>query len=87
MLPPQPAWSVSRGGPVWRRVVAVAPLHQHDQGGGELASLVGEHVLGPAGTLRVRNALENLLVAQQLEAVGEHVGGDPELLLEVLEAS
>ena len=66
--------------------MAVAPLHQHDQGGSELASLVGEHVLRPARPLWVRNAFEQLLVAQPLEPVGEDVGGDPQLLLELLEA-
>ena len=54
MLPPQPAWTVSRG--------------------------------GPPGALWVRNAFEQLLVAQPLEPVGEDVGGDPELRLELLEA-
>ena len=63
-------------------VVAVAPFHEHDQGGSELASLVGEHVLRPAGALWVRNAFEQLLVAQSLEPAGEDVGGDPELRLE-----
>ena len=67
------------------RVVAVAPFHEHDQGGPELASLVGEHVLRPAGPLGVRNAFEQLLVAQPLEPVGEDVGGNPEFRLELLE--
>ena len=67
------------------RVVAVAPFHEHDQGGREFASLVGEHVLRPARPLRVRNAFEQLLVAQQLEACGEDVGRDPEVRLELLE--
>ena len=39
-------------------VVAVAPFHEHDQGGAELASLVGEHILRPAGPLGIRNAFE-----------------------------
>ena len=73
-------WAAGRG------VVAVAPFDQHDQGGRELGSFGGEDVLGPAGTLRVWNALEHAFVAQQLEPVGEHVGGDPELVLEILEA-
>jgi hypothetical protein len=64
----------------------VAPLQQHEQGGSEFASLGGEDVLGPAASLRVGNALEDVLVAKQLEPVGEHVGGDPEALLELLEA-
>ena len=56
--------------------MAVAPFHEHDQGGCELASLVGENVLRPAGSLRVRNAYEQLLVAQSLEPSGEDVGAD-----------
>ena len=67
------------------RVVAVAPFHEHDQGGRELASFVGEHVLRPAGPFGVRDAFEELLVAEALEPVGEDVGGDPELCLELLE--
>jgi len=45
-----------------RRVVAVAPFHEHDQDGSELASLVGELVLRPAGPLGVRDAFEQPLV-------------------------
>ena len=67
------------------RVVAVAPFHEHDQGGRELASLVGEHVFRPARPFRVGNAFEQFLVAQPLEPVGEDVGGDPKLRLELLE--
>ena len=64
----------------------VAPFHQHDQGGREVASLIGKDVSRAAGTPRVRNALEHAFVAQQLESVGEDVGRDPELVLEILEA-
>jgi hypothetical protein len=74
------------GWAAWRRVVAVTPFHEHNQGGPELTSLVGEHVLRPTGPLRVRDAFEQSLVAQPLEPVGEDVGGNPELRLEVLEA-
>src|ERR1700727_1196939 len=59
------------GGAARGRVVAVAPFHEHDQRGRELASLVGEQVLRPAGPLRVRNALEEPLVAQPLEPLAE----------------
>ena len=68
------------------RVVAVAPFHEHDQGGSELASLVREHVLRPAGPLWVWNAFEQFLVAQPLEPVCEDIGRNPELRLELLEA-
>jgi hypothetical protein len=67
------------------RVVAVSPFHEHDEGGPELAALVGEDVLRPPGSLRVRNAFEQLLVTQPLEPVGEDVGGNPQLRLELLE--
>ena len=66
------------------RVVAVAPFHEHDQGRRELASLVGEDVHRPSGPLRVRNAFEKLLVAQPLEPVGEDVGRNPEVRLELV---
>src|SRR5436309_6815260 len=54
-----------------RRVVAVAPLHERDQRRAELTTLVGDDVLRPAGPLRVGNALEHALVAQEPEAAGE----------------
>src|SRR5205823_7040801 len=41
-------------------VVAVTPFHQHDEGGSELASFVGEDVSRPARTLRVRKPLEDV---------------------------
>src|SRR5439155_17227596 len=72
-------------GPVGRRVVAIAPFEQDDQGRAELAPLVREDVLRSPWALRVGNAFEHVLVAEQLEAVGERVRGDPEALLEVLE--
>src|SRR3954468_1038342 len=72
-------------GPVGRRVVAIAPFEQDDQGRAEFSFLVREDVLRSAGTLWVGNAFEHVLVAEQLEAVGERVRGDPEALLEVLE--
>ena len=40
----------------------------------------------PAGTLGVRDTFEHAFVAEQLEPVGEDVGRDAELVLEVLEA-
>src|SRR3954451_1084227 len=82
---PAPGVEREPRGPLGRRVVAVAPLHQHDQGWAELASFLREDVLRPAGALRVGNAFEHVLVAEQLEAVGERVRGYPEALLEVLE--
>jgi hypothetical protein len=66
--------------------MAIAPFHEQDERGAELASFVGEDVLGPAGPLGIWNAVQNALVGQQLEAVGEHVGRDPKAALEVLES-
>ncbi len=67
------------------RVVAIAPFHEHDEGGPQLTALIGEQVLRTARSLRVRNAFEQLLVAQPLEPVCEDVGSYPEVGLEVLE--
>src|ERR1700729_870515 len=59
-----------------RRVIAAPGTKE---GWADAASLVGEHVLRPAGSLGVRNAFEQLLVAQPLQPVGEDVGGNPEI--------
>ena len=67
------------------RVVAVAPLDQHEQHRPELAALFGEDVLGPARAVWVGDALEHPFVAQQLQSVGEDVRRDPQALLELLE--
>jgi hypothetical protein len=42
--------------------------------------------LRPAGTLLVGYALEHAFLAQQLESIAEQVCGDPEAVLEFLEA-
>jgi hypothetical protein len=75
------SWRAARGG-----VVAVAPLDQDDEGGAQLAALVGEDVLRSAGAMLVRQALEHAFVTEELEPIGEDVGRDSELVLEVLEA-
>src|SRR5690242_15716997 len=76
----EPRWAAGTG------IVAIAPFDQDDQRRSELAALVGEDVLWPAGTLGVRDTFEHAFVAEQLEPVGEDVGRDAELVLEVLEA-
>ena len=62
------------------RVVAVAPLHELVQRGGELAALPGEEVAAVLGVL------EDALVDEVAEPLGEHVARDPEGALELAEA-
>src|SRR3954466_910604 len=49
-------------GPVGRRVVAIAPFEQDDQGRTELAPLLREDVLRSPWALRIWNAFEHLFV-------------------------
>jgi hypothetical protein len=53
--------------------VAVAPLHERDQDGIQVPSLVGEPVLEALRALLVGAALEDPLRDQPLEPVGEDV--------------
>jgi hypothetical protein len=75
------SWRAAR-----RRVVAVAPFHEHDQRGRELAALVGEGVSRPTGARLVGKPFEHAFVAKALEPAREDVGSDPEAVLELLEA-
>jgi len=59
--------------------VAIAPLEELVQRGGELAALGGEEVAALA-------LLEHVLGDEVLEPLREHVAGDPERALEVREA-
>src|SRR4051812_45030643 len=70
-----------------RRVVAVAPLHQRDDRRPQVDALLAEAVLEALRALLVAMALEQSLVGQALEAVGQHIAGDAEVALEVVEAA
>src|SRR3989440_12550152 len=65
----------------------VAPLHQRDEDRMELEALVGQAVLEALGPLLVAPALEDAVAHQRLEPGGEHVAGDAEAALEVLETA
>jgi hypothetical protein len=68
--------------------VLVAPLAQRVDRRVEVAALLGQVVLGaaPLAGLAVLAALEHAVGEQQLEPVGEHGAGDPQVVLDVLEA-
>ena len=66
--------------------VTVAPLQQCDHGGSELAALARQAVLVASRPLLVADALEDSLVDQVAESLGEHVAGDAETRLKLLEA-
>lgn len=63
--------------------VAASPFAKGDDRRGEIGAARGEHVLMAKRPLLVRNALEDAVVDQGVETVGEHVGGDAELSLDL----
>ena len=69
------------------RVVAVAPVRQRDHDRPEVDALLGQVVLEALRALLIEAALEDAVVDESLQAVGEHVAGDAEIALEVLEAA
>src|SRR4051812_39863648 len=68
-----------------RGVVAVAPLHQRDDRRPEVEPLLAEAVLEALGALLVAVALDQALVDQPLEPLGQDVARDAEIALEVVE--
>ena len=67
--------------------VAVAPLHQRDERRPQVGALLGQAVLVALGALLVAALLEDALVNEAGQAVGEHVARDSQVALEVLEAA
>lgn len=74
------------GWPVFGEV-AVAPVHQGDQRGSELAAHQGELVFEAVGVVAGGHTLQHTAVDQVVEPVGQDVAGDPEALLELVEAT
>ena len=85
--PPQSRWRTTRGRRPSGRVVAVAPLQQGHHDRPQIEALLGQPVLEARGALLVGHALEDALVDEAAEAVGEHVARDAEVALEVVEAA
>ena len=52
-----------------------------------MAALLRQVVLVALGPLDVPNPLENALLDESVKTVGEHVAGDAETLLELVEAA
>src|SRR5262249_9390922 len=72
------------------RVVApvfVAPLPEAGVRDLQVAPLLGEPGLVARGPRAVADALEDSLVDEPVESFGEHVAGNPEALLKLLEAA
>jgi hypothetical protein len=67
--------------------VLVPPLPQACECDVELAAFVGHPVLVALGPLAVADALQDPLLDEAVQPVGEDVAGDPEALLELLEAA
>src|SRR5207249_1048950 len=68
------------------RLPAVAPLTHGREHGPEVLALVGEPVVVSGRVLAVGHPLEHAGVDEMTEALVEHVPGDAEAALEVLEA-
>ena len=66
---------------------AVTPLGQRDQHRHQFLALGGELVLVALGAFLDRDALENAVGDEFLEASGEDVAGDTQMALKVLEAA
>src|ERR1700733_4187185 len=58
---------------------SVAPAHQRKQGWDQICALLGEVVLTALGSLLVDVGLEDSVVYERLEPVGEDIGRDPEI--------
>src|SRR5581483_3765851 len=69
------------------RDVAVTPLHEREQHEAELTSLLRQPVLEALGPLAVGDALDDRLVDEAAETVGEHVARDAEAVEELVEAA
>ena len=69
------------------RVVAIAPLQQGHHDRPQVEALLGQAVLEARGAVLVGHALEDALVDEAAEAVGEDVARDAEVALEVVEAA
>src|SRR4029453_19055632 len=67
--------------------VLVPPLPQTAEGDVEVAALGGESVLVAGRSLAVGDALEHALADEPVQPVGEDVAGDPQALLELVEAA
>ena len=66
--------------------VAVAPVHHGDHHRPQVEPLLGEEVLVAGRALLVRALLEDVLLNQPREPVGEHVARDAEVVLDLVEA-
>jgi hypothetical protein len=74
-------WRGGKGGP------RVAPLHQRGVDGKQRAPLGREPVLVARGILAICSALENAVVDQPVEPVGQHVARQADPTLEVFESA
>ena len=68
------------------REVLVAPGEQRDQHRAEIAAARGQHIFVARRMLAVAPALQQPGLDQRIEPPRQHVGGDAEALLELIEA-
>src|ERR687892_2000077 len=73
----------------WRLLahVGVAPLPERGEGDAQVAAFVGEPVLVALGPLAVADTLEDSLLDEPVQPVGEDVAGDAKALLQLVEAA
>ena len=67
--------------------MSVAPLHQREDGNGQLAALLGQPILGARGALAVGASLEDPFPDEPGEAIAEDVRRHAEARLELVEAA
>src|SRR5919198_4359748 len=67
--------------------VAIAPLHQRQERDAQLAALLGEVVLEPLGPFAIADALDDPLVDESMQPIGQHVAGDAQAVEQLVETA
>ena len=78
-------WTSSTGGAAGSRP-AVAPLAHRRDDVPQIAALLRQQIVVPQRPLPIRDALEHARVDKPLQALRQHVAGDAEARLELVEA-
>jgi len=73
------------GRPRFRRKVLVSPRQQRDEDGTKIAPARGQHIVIARRPFAVAPALQQSRVHQRVEPARQHIGRDPETLMELIE--
>ena len=71
----------------FRRKVPVAPCHQRQQHGAEIAATWRKHILIACRLVAIATTLQQTVFDQRAKPASEHVRSDVQTLLEVIEAA